>query len=704
MYDRNRYVSNELSNAKYNAVTFVPTLLYEQFKFFYNLYFLVVALSQAVPALRIGYLSSYIVPLAFVLTVTMAKEAIDDIQRRRRDRESNNELYHVITRNRSIPSKDLKVGDLIKVHKGDRIPADLVLLQSSEPSGESFIKTDQLDGETDWKLRVACPLTQNLSENDLINRISITASAPEKSIHKFLGKVTYKDSTSNPLSVDNTLWANTVLASSGFCIACVVYTGRDTRQAMNTTTAKVKTGLLELEINSISKILCACVFALSILLVAFAGFHNDDWYIDILRYLILFSTIIPVSLRVNLDLAKSVYAHQIEHDKTIPETIVRTSTIPEDLGRIEYLLSDKTGTLTQNDMQLKKIHLGTVSYTSETLDIVSDYVQSLVSSKNDSLNNSKVALSTTRKDMSFRVRDMILTLAICHNVTPTFEDDELTYQAASPDEIAIVKFTESVGLSLFKRDRHSISLLHEHSGKTLNYEILQVFPFNSDSKRMGIIVRDEQLDEYWFMQKGADTVMSKIVESNDWLEEETGNMAREGLRTLVIGRKKLNKKIYEQFQKEYNDASLSMLNRDQQMSQVITKYLEHDLELLGLTGVEDKLQKDVKSSIELLRNAGIKIWMLTGDKVETARCVSISAKLISRGQYVHTITKVTRPEGAFNQLEYLKINRNACLLIDGESLGMFLKHYEQEFLMSWFIYPLLLLAVVHLNRRQTLLW
>ena len=87
---------------------------------------------------------------------------------------------------------------------------------------------------------------------------------------------------------------------------------------------------------------------------------------------------------------------------------------------------------------------------------------------------------------------------------------------------------------------------------------------------MGIIVRDEQLDEYWFMQKGADTVMSKIVESNDWLEEETGNMAREGLRTLVIGRKKLNKKIYEQFQKEYNDASLSMLNRDQQMSQVIT--------------------------------------------------------------------------------------------------------------------------------------
>lgn len=676
VYDKNKYPTNEISNAKYNAITFVPTLLYEQFKFFFNLYFLIVALSQAVPALRIGYLSSYIVPLAFVLTVTMSKEAMDDIQRRRRDKESNNELYHVLNQNKSIPSKDLKVGDLIKLQKGDRVPADLVLLQSSESNGESFIKTDQLDGETDWKLRIACPLTQTLNENDILNKISITASAPEKSIHTFLGKVNYKESSSTPLNIDNTLWANTVVASTGFCIGCVIYTGKDTRQAMNTTVATVKTGLLELEINSISKILCVSVFVLSVALVLLAGIHNDDWYVDIMRYLILFSTIIPVSLRVNLDLAKSVYAHQIEHDSTIPETVVRTSTIPEDLGRIEYLLSDKTGTLTQNDMQLKKIHLGTVSYTNETDDIVTGYVDGICK---DSKISASANPTVSRKDIGSRVRDMITTLALCHNVTPTFEEDELTYQAASPDEIAIVKYTESVGLSLFKRDRHSITLLHNASNTMLQFDILQVFPFNSDTKRMGIIIYDKHQDNYWFLQKGADTVMSKIVASNDWLEEETANMAREGLRTLVIARKQLSKKLLDQFRNDYQEASLSMLNRDQQMADVIGKYLEHDLELLGLTGVEDKLQKDVKSSIELLRNAGIKIWMLTGDKVETARCVSISAKLISRGQYVHIITHMNKPEGALNHLEYLKVNTNACLLIDGESLGMYLSYYRDEF-------------------------
>ena len=174
------------------------------------------------------------------------------------------------------------------------------------------------------------------------------------------------------LSVDNTLWANTVLAS-GSAVGCVIYTGTETRQAMNTSRAGTKTGLLEMEINQLSKILCTCVFVLSVGLVALNGF-GENWYIDVMRFLILFSTIIPVSLRVNLDMGKSVYAYQIEHDKSIPDTIVRTSTIPEDLGRIEYLLTDKTGTLTQNDMEMKKVHVGTVSYSGDAMEDVQAYV------------------------------------------------------------------------------------------------------------------------------------------------------------------------------------------------------------------------------------------------------------------------------------------------------------------------------------------
>ena len=660
------FSSNAVSNAKYNAFSFFPIILYEQFKFFFNLYFLLVALSQIIPALRIGYLSSYVVPLAFVLSVTMSKEALDDIMRRHRDREQNNELYEVLGSSKPIMAKDLKCGDLVKLHKDSRIPADMILLQSNESTGESFIKTDQLDGETDWKLRIACSLTQNLPESEL-EMIKIQAQFPTKDIHKFLGNIKYGDNTIG-LTVDQTLWANTVLAS-GTCIGCIIYTGKDTKQSLNTSLPTVKTGLLELEINQISKLLCISVFILSIGLVACQGF-KDDWYIDIMRFLILFSTIIPVSLRVNLDLGKSVYAYQIQHDLNIPDTIVRTSTIPEDLGRIEYLLTDKTGTLTQNEMEMKNLHLGTISYTGESMDIVKDYINKFgeISSK-----------PTSRRDLSLRVRDLILTLAICHNVTPTIEDNILEYQAASPDEVAIVKFTHNMGLSLIKRDRNNIVLLHEATGKTFEYEIYQIFPFNSDTKRMGIIAYDKFKDEIWFHEKGADTVMAKIVSQNDWLEEETSNMAREGLRTLVIGRKKLTINTYNEFKNAYENASLSMSNRDVLMQKVITQYLEYDLELLGLTGVEDKLQNDVKSSIENLRNAGIKIWMLTGDKVETARCIGISTKLISRGQYVHTIEKLKNYDIALQQIEILRSNINSCLLIDGESLSIYLNYFPNEF-------------------------
>lgn len=671
------FVSNAISNAKYNPITFIPVILYEQFKFFFNLYFLLVALSQIIPQLRIGYLSSYIVPLAFVLTVTMTKEAGDDIARRKRDMEQNNEQYEVLNRPLAltpdvalVPAKNLKVGDLVRLHKDTRIPADMILLQSSDDNGEAFIKTDQLDGETDWKLRIACNVTQPIADvYHLVNHISLIVGPPTKSIHSFDGKLIYHQTSANsktvPLSVDQTLWANTVLAS-GTAVGIVVYTGVETRQLLNTTMSGVKTGLLELEINNLSKILCVTVFVLSVALVLANGFPLADlWYLDILRFLILFSTIIPVSLRVNLDLAKSVYASQIHHDRDIPNTIVRTSTIPEDLGRIEYLLSDKTGTLTQNDMEMKKLHLGSVCYAADSLDLVTDYVAH--------------SYDQSVKKLANKVGDFCLVLALCHNVTPTEDDGEVSYQAASPDEIAIVKFCDSVGLRLYKRDRTSITLLHKASNQQLHYEVLYNFPFNSDTKRMGIVVRDSQTAECWFMQKGADTVMSKIVSSNDWLDEETSNMAREGLRTLVIGRKRLDPTLFHDFAQDYESAALLMHGREAAMQKSISQYLESDVELLGLTGVEDKLQKDVKSSIELLRNAGVKMWMLTGDKVETAKCVAISAKLISRGQYVHEITRMVHPDAALAQLDVLAANNNSCLLIDGESLAVYTKHLWHEF-------------------------
>lgn len=156
---------------------------------------------------------------------------------------------------------------------------------------------------------------------------------------------------------------------------------------------------------------------------------------------------------------------------------------------------------------------------------------------------------------------------------------------------------------------------------------------------MGIVIRDRQTGDITFYQKGADVVMAKIVAYNDWLEEECGNMAREGLRTLVMARKRLSDETWKEFEERYREARVSLGDRTANVAKVVEELLERDLELLGVTGVEDKLQEDVKGTIELLRNAGIKIWMLTGDKIETATCIAISTKLVARNQYIHQIAK-----------------------------------------------------------------
>ncbi|XP_043364173.1 probable phospholipid-transporting ATPase IIB isoform X4 [Dermochelys coriacea] len=679
-----KYPRNAIKNQKYNIFTFIPGVLYEQFKFFLNLYFLIVSCSQFVPALKIGYLYTYWAPLGFVLAVTMVREAVDEFRRYQRDKEMNSQLYSKLTiRGKvQVKSSDIQVGDLIIVEKNQRIPSDMVFLRTSEKTGSCFIRTDQLDGETDWKLKVAVSCTQ---------RLPALGEDSDPTVHE-------------SLSIENTLWASTVVAS-GTVIGVVIYTGKETRSVMNTSNPKNKVGLLDLELNQLTKALFLALVALSIVMVTLQGFVGP-WYRNLFRFLLLFSYIIPISLRVNLDMGKAAYGWMIMKDDNIPGTVVRTSTIPEELGRLVYLLTDKTGTLTQNEMIFKRLHLGTVSYGTDTMDeiqnhIINSYSQMHSQSSGNSTSSTpsrKVQSSApkVRKTVSSRIHEAVKAIALCHNVTPVYEshagvtgeteyaevdqnfsDENRTYQASSPDEVALVQWTESVGLTLVNRDLTSMQL-KTPGGQILTYYILQVFPFTSESKRMGIIVRDESTGEVTFYMKGADVAMSTIVQYNDWLEEECGNMAREGLRTLVVAKKSLTEEQYQDFENRYNQAKLSIHDRALKVAAVVES-LEREMELLCLTGVEDQLQADVRPTLEMLRNAGIKIWMLTGDKLETATCIAKSSHLVSRTQDIHVFRPVSSRGEAHLELNAFRRKHDCALVISGDSLEVCLKYYEHEF-------------------------
>ncbi|XP_058547749.1 probable phospholipid-transporting ATPase IIB isoform X7 [Neofelis nebulosa] len=620
-----KHPRNSIKNQKYNIFTFIPGVLYEQFKFFLNLYFLVVSCSQFVPALKIGYLYTYWAPLGFVLAVTIMREAIDEFRRFQRDKEVNSQLYSKLTvRGKvQVKSSDIQVGDLIIVEKNQRIPSDMVFLRTSEKAGSCFIRTDQLDGETDWKLKVAVSCTQRLPALGDLFSISayVYAQKPQLDIHSFEGTFTREDSEPpihESLSIENTLWANTIVAS-GTVIGVVIYTGKETRSVMNTSNPKNKVGLLDLELNQLTKALFVALVALSVVMVTLQGFVGP-WYRSLFRFLLLFSYIIPISLRVNLDMGKAAYGWMIMKDESIPGTVVRTSTIPEELGRLVYLLTDKTGTLTQNEMVFKRLHLGTVSYGADTMDEIQGHLrnpcpqmQSQAGGNNASSTPPRKAQSSApkvRKSVSSRVHEAVKAIALCHNVSPVYEsragvggeaeyaeadqdfsDGNRTYQAASPDEC--------------------------------------------------------------------------------------GNMAREGLRTLVVAKRALTEEQYQDFESRYSQAKLSIHDRALKVAAVVES-LERQMELLCLTGVEDRLQADVRPTLELLRNAGIKIWMLTGDKLETATCIAKSSHLVSRTQDIHIFRPVTNRGEAHLELNAFRRKHDCALVISGDSLEVCLKYYEHE--------------------------
>jgi len=869
------FFQNKIKNQKYNILTFLPVVITNQFSYFSNQFYLLMVISQFFDSLKVGFLFSYVAPLVFVLCVTLFKEAIDDIFRFKQDKIINLQEFTLVESDkkngiikRKIISQDIKIGQLLEINQNERIPADMIVLKTFEESGTVYIRTDQLDGETDWKLRKAPGLTQtldlealfdlkgylefdppskmiyefkgvlnvydekiyagavNLNDNksDIVNSNSNTKSnspdKPRKSSNIDNFNLNNSGSIKEPLSLENTMWASTILASKK-ALGLVIFTGREMRFQMNSSNPKTKKGALDLELNYLSKILFFIMLISALIITFLKGFRTNllSMLLDFFRFVVLLCAIIPISLAVNLDISKAVNSTRINKDKKIPETIARNSTIPEELGRIEYIFSDKTGTLTKNEMEFKRLamendlfgldsfndlklitedeckrfdapamdivnlhrnasntgninNLNSVNINSLQDDLISsnesnssfhcrDNSNTLKSRNALTINNKRI-----RRNRNKVIRDTIAAMALCNNVTPIYEEkkedefiekfnnirivqdsdtnrnnninkkdlnnnniididnpvsqlqkeyeveldfeknmkdkqieiegevekqeneflkykniEKINYQASSPDEVALVKIAEELNMTLVFRNDKQIKIRNAND-IIEEYDVLANFPFSSDTKRMGILLRNIKHRHIIFYLKGAESIMEKFVknEYKGYIRENAENLACIGLRTLVFTQKIVSEEFYQRWQIEYNEARTSLDNRNEKILEVMGK-LENNMDFLAVTGVEDLLQDDVCNTIESLRNAGIKIWMLTGDKVETATCISISAGLKSKSDKLFYIKdKAKEKDYVFNQLKKIDMNINqTVLIIDGDCLEVALNHHEREF-------------------------
>jgi len=376
----NKYCDNHISTAKYNVATFMPKFLFEQFSKYANVFFLFTAGLQQVPNISPTNPYTTIVPLGIVLLVSAGRELIEDYKRKTSDKSLNHAKTRALRGNQfeDIKWVNVAVGDILQIRSEEPIPADMVLLATSEPEGLCYIETANLDGETNLKIKQAIPETANLVNPADLSRMSgrIKSEQPNSSLYTYEAALTIQVGGGEKelsLQPDQLLLRGAVLRNTQWAYGIVVTTGHETKLMRNATATPIKRTDVERRINLQILMLVGILLVLSLISTVgdldYTSMNNvKQFFSDLATYWILYSNLVPISLFVTIELVKYWHAILINsdldmyYDKTDTPAVCRTSSLVEELGQIEYVFSDKTGTLTCNIMEFRQCTIGGLQY------------------------------------------------------------------------------------------------------------------------------------------------------------------------------------------------------------------------------------------------------------------------------------------------------------------------------------------------------
>lgn len=724
----NKYVDNHISTAKYNIATFLPKFLLEQFSKFANLFFLFTAALQQIPNLSPTNKYTTIGPLLVVLCVSAGKELIEDYRRKTSDKSLNNAKARVLRGSSFEDAKwtNVAVGDIVRVESEEPFPADLILLASSEPEGLCYIETANLDGETNLKIKQAIPETCVVVSHSELSRLGgkLRSEQPNSSLYTYEATLTVSTGGGEkelPLQPDQLLLRGATLRNTPWVHGVVVFTGHETKLMRNATATPIKRTAVERQLNMLVLLLIAILLALSVIgaigdlivrishgsELAYVGYSSSSsawqkvqqFWADIATYWVLFSALVPISLFVTIEVVKYWHAILINddldmyHDKTDTPAVCRTSSLVEELGMVEYIFSDKTGTLTCNQMEFKQCSIGGIQYAEDVPEDRRATIQDGVEVGIHDFNRLKENLKS--HESSVAIHHFLALLATCHTVIPERTEEKggaIKYQAASPDEGALVEGAVLMGYQFSARKPRSVQITV--GGDKFEYELLAVCEFNSTRKRMSAIFRcpDGKIRCYC---KGADTViLERLSPDNPHVDitlQHLEEYASEGLRTLCLAMREIPEQEFQQWWQIFDKAQTTVSgNRAEELDKA-AEILEHDFYLLGATAIEDRLQDGVPETIHTLQEAGIKVWVLTGDRQETAINIGMSCKLISEDMTLLIINEesaaMTR-DNIQKKLDAIRTQGDGtfsmdtlALVIDGKSLTYALeKDLERNFL------------------------
>ncbi|KAL1918098.1 uncharacterized protein VTP21DRAFT_3364 [Calcarisporiella thermophila] len=667
--DRNsqqKFLHNKVFMAKYTWYSFLPKFLREEFSKTANVFFLFISAIQQIPGISPTSKFTTLVPLVIVLTATAIKEILEDIHIHKSDAEMNARKVKILSGSTFLEKqwKEVRVGDIVRIENSEFFPADLILLSSSEPEGLCYCETANLDGEVNLKIKQALPQTAKLTSPLEISRLEglIKSELPNNRLYNYEGTLAITDESSGrpkeyPLDPTQILLRGAQLRNTSWVYGIVVFTGHETKLMLNSNKKPSKqsnlTKITNLNILYLFGVLMlmSLVGAAGNLVVtlkeeerlSYLSLENlnkfGEFGMNILTYLILLNSFIPISLMVTMEIVKYWQSMFIDMDldmyyeKTDTPATARSSSLVEELGQVQYVFSDKTGTLTCNEMEFKQCSIAGLCYATE----VEDGKQARVV---DGAEQGQFSFKQLQEHLQSHptanvIHEFFTLLSTCHTVIPERKEDEKTgqseivYQASSPDEGALVKGASILNYTFTTRRPNSITV--SLNGREVEYELLNICEFNSTRKRMSAIIRDPE-GRIKLYCKGADTViLERLSDQNPFVEPTLAHLeefATEGLRTLCIAMREIPPEEYEQWSQVYDKAATTLQNRQDELDKA-AELIERDMFLLGATAIEDKLQDGVPDTIHTLQEAGIRVWVLTGDRQETAINIGYSCKLLS---------------------------------------------------------------------------
>ncbi|XP_062200436.1 phospholipid-transporting ATPase 3-like isoform X2 [Phragmites australis] len=629
-----------------------------------------------------------VVPLSLVLLVSLIKEAFEDWKRFQNDMSINNAHVDILQGQHweSTTWKRLQVGDIVKIKQDGYFPADLLFLSSTNPDGVCYIETSNLDGETNLKIRKALEKTWDYvhPKNAFEFKGEVQCEQPNNSLYTFTGNLIV-DKQTIPLSPNQLLLRGCSLRNTEYIVGVVIFTGHETKVMMNSMSVPSKRSTLEKKLDKLILALFATLFTMCVIGAIGSGvFINEKYFylglrgkvedqfnpknrfvvtiLTMFTLITLYSTIIPISLYVSIEMIKFIQCAKfinndlnMYHAESNTPALARTSNLNEELGQVEYIFSDKTGTLTRNMMEFFKCSIGGEIYGTGITEIEKGGAErsgikidddedkrsaGAVHEKGFNFDDARLMRGAWRNEPNPEAcKEFFRCLAICHTVLPEGEEtpEKISYQAASPDEAALVAAAKNFGFFFYRRTPTTVMVRESHvermgSIQDVPYEILNVLEFNSTRKRQSVVCRftNGRLVLYC---KGADNVVyERLADGNHDMKktsrEHLEQFGSAGLRTLCLAYRDLRREQYESWNEKFVQAKSSLRDRDKKLDEV-AELIEKDLVLIGCTAIEDKLQEGVPTCIETLSAAGIKIWVLTGDKMETAINIAYACSLVN---------------------------------------------------------------------------